>query len=83
LKGYLSDRKNWFMVAVGLLIIFSWAGSLDKYSDNFTNSSIVQAGSAYAVARGINATVSMLQTSTVSFSAGFGGSIAIVKYLIL
>jgi|GEM_PF-714130 len=75
------ERKHWLTAAIGLLIILSWLGSLDKYSDNYTNGAIVQAGSAYAVARGINATVSMLQTSTVSFSAGVGGSITIGEIL--
>jgi hypothetical protein len=60
-------------------------GSIDKYSDDYTNSAIVQAGSAYAIARGINATVSVLQTSTLSASAGVGvtggGSIMIGELL--
>jgi len=85
LKGCLLERKSWFMIAIGLLVVLSWAGSLDKYSDKYTNSAIVQAGSAYAVARGINATVSMLQTSTVSgdfgFGVGVGGSITIGEIL--
>jgi len=85
LKGYRPERKNWFMITIVLLVILSWAGSLDKYSDKYTNSAIVQAGSAYAVARGINATVSMLQTSTVFGDVGLGidvgGSIAIGEIL--
>jgi len=81
LTGHLSERKIWFIVAIGLLVILSWAGSLDKYSDNYTSSAIVQAGSAYAVARGINATVSMLQTSTISAGVGISGSITIGEIL--
>jgi len=82
LKGCLLERKSWFMIAIGLLVVLSWAGSLDKYSENYTNSAIVQAGSAYAVARGINATVSVLQTSTVSVGAVVAsGSITIGEIL--
>jgi len=81
MKKSLTDRKHWLMLAIGLLMLLSWTGSLDKFSDKYTNGAIVQAGTAYAVARGINATVSMLQTSTVSFSAGVGGSITIGEIL--
>ena len=85
MKKIMADRRKWLTAAIGLLIILSWAGSLDKYSDDYTNSAIIQAGSAYAVARGINATVSVLQTSTVSASAGVGvtggGSIMIGEFL--
>jgi len=69
------------MAAIGLLIILSWTGNLDEYSDNYTNSAIVQAGSAYAIARGINATVSVLQTSTINVVVGIGGSITIGEVL--
>ncbi len=85
MKKIMADRRKWLTAAIGLLTILSWAGSLDKYSDDYTNSAIIQAGSAYAVARGINATVSVLQTSTVSASAGVGvtggGSIMIGEFL--
>ena len=85
MKTFMADRRQWLTAAIGLLILLSWAGSLDKYSDNYTDSAIVQAGSAYAIARGINATVSVLQTSTLSASAGVGvtggGSIMIGELL--
>jgi len=75
------NKKPYVVVIIIILVLFSWVGSLDKYSDNYTNKAIVQAGSSYAVARGINAIVSVMQTTTLTVSLGAGGSIMIGEVL--
>ena len=51
-----------------LLIGLSWLGNIDKHADKYTHESIIQAGTAYAAARGINAVVSVFQESTIGIS---------------
>jgi len=74
-------KRHAFIALVALLVAVSWLGVLDQAADDYTDGAIIQAGSAYAVARGINATVSVLQSSTISFSFGVGGSIAVGEIL--
>jgi predicted nucleic acid-binding Zn-ribbon protein len=69
------------ILAILFLVIFSWSGKIDKYSDDYIDSALIKAGSAYAVARGTNAVVSMLETTTVNVSLGVGGSISIGEVL--
>ena len=64
-----------------LFIVFSWIGYFDNYSEKYIDESVVQASIAYATARGINALVSTLQSSTLEVSLGVGGSIAIGEVL--
>ena len=78
---YVYDKKILAALAILLLIILSWAGTIDKHADEYTHESIIQAGTAYAAARGINAVVSMLQTSTVGVSIFANSSIAVGELL--
>lgn len=64
-----------------MVIAASWSRSLDDYSDNYIDDSIIQAGSSYAIARGINGIVSVLQTSTIEAEVGVGASIEIGEIL--
>ena len=69
---YANDKKTVALaVCIVLLMATSWIGSLDEYSEESTNSSIIQAGTAYAIVRGINAIVSVLQSSTFEGGAVF------------
>lgn len=81
MKSYICKKKILATLVVLFLIMFSWIGDLDKYSDEYTSNAIVEAGSAYAVARGINAVVSILQTSTINVGMGVEGSITIGEVL--
>jgi len=73
----LRNKKHLLTLAVVILVAFSWTSALDTYADRYTDGSILQAGTAYATARGINAMVSILQTSTVQVGIGFSGSITV------
>lgn len=75
------EKKNQFTLLIILLVTFSWVPTLDNYSDDYTDTSIIQAGAAYATARGINALISTLQTSTIQVGIGVEGSITIGEVL--
>ena len=81
MKSTYFGKRNITIATILLLIILSWIGALDKYSDNYTRKSIYEAGSTYAVARGINAIVSVLQSSTVTTGVGVEGSMTIGEVL--
>lgn len=62
-----------FAVAFGfmlLAVVMSWVGALDRTSSKYVDDALVQAFSAYAVARGINGVVSVLQSVSVGGSLG-------------
>lgn len=65
------SRKH-MMAFVGMLlaVAISWAGILDRSSSKYVDEALVQAFSTYAVARGINAVVSVLQSVSVGGSLG-------------
>ncbi len=54
------------LVLVGGLLIIAWMGYLDTYSHEYLGSAIKNTGILYGVARGINALVSVLQSSEIS-----------------
>src|SRR3990167_4805526 len=69
-KG-LALRK--FAVAFGFMLLavaMSWLGALDRTSSKYVDDALVQAFSAYTVARGVNAVVSVLQSVSVGGSLG-------------
>ena len=74
-------KKNFLPILIALVIAASSFNILDDYSDNYTHDSIIQAGVSYAIARGINGIVSVLQTSTVQAGVGVSGSIAFGEVL--
>lgn len=75
-------RKKYLLpIVIAIVIIISSFGVLDEYSGNYTDDSITQAGISYAIARGINGIVSVLQTSTVHAGVGLSGSMAFGEVL--
>lgn len=61
------------VVAIGLMLIavaISWTGVLERMSSKYVDDALTQAFSAYAVARGVNAVVSVLQSISVGGSLG-------------
>ena len=42
----LREKKNQLILMVILLVTFSWVPTLDNYSDDYTDASILQAGAA-------------------------------------
>jgi hypothetical protein len=81
IKSYAYDKKAWATLIIVLLIGLSWLGNIDKHADRYTHESIIQAGTAYASARGINAIVSILQTSTVEVGFIAGGAVSVGEIL--
>jgi putative ubiquitin-RnfH superfamily antitoxin RatB of RatAB toxin-antitoxin module len=53
------------VVTVLLLILISWFGSLDRYSAEYIDDSLVKSTVAFGVARSLNAVISVFQSVTV------------------
>lgn len=72
MQGIGQKRKFVIVVAVLLVVLISWSGIVDTLSQNYVNASTVQALAAFAVARALNAIVTLAASVTVSASFGFG-----------
>ena len=60
------NNKNTFLVIVAAIVALSWFNILDDYGDDYTTKSLTHAAATYGVARGINAVVSVIQSTEVS-----------------
>ncbi len=75
-------RKISVSFVVVVLMALSGTKVLDDYSDQYTTNSIKNAAITYATARGINALISMLQTSSLEVDVIiFSGSMALGELL--
>lgn len=54
------------LTSLAVLLLLSWQGALDRMATFDVDHSLAQAGLMYGTARGINALISMLQTTDVS-----------------
>ena len=61
----MNNQKLMIMV-VAILMALSWLNVVDDYGDRYTTNALKQSAASYAVARGINAVVSVLQSTEVS-----------------
>ncbi|MFT5220852.1 MAG: hypothetical protein ACI9LO_000816 [Planctomycetota bacterium] len=78
----VNRRKVYLSLFIGLAILLSSTSLLDDYADRYTSESIKHAAITYATARGINALVSMMQSSNVSAGIGIvSGSMTIGELL--
>jgi hypothetical protein len=76
------NRKALLSVAIVVLVGLSSTRALDDYVDDYTSEAITSAAISYASARGINALVSMLQSSEVEAGVGIvSGSMTIGEVL--
>ena len=76
------NSKNLIAIAIVILVGLSSARALDNYVDDYTSEAITNAAISYATARGINALVSMLQSSEVEAGVGIvSGSMTIGEVL--
>ncbi len=75
------SRKTIIAIFIVLLVAVSSSRLLDNYADDYTNSSSKVAALTYAAARGINALVSVMQSSTVEAGVIVSGSITIGELL--
>ncbi|MGO2355999.1 MAG: hypothetical protein ACTH58_14855 [Marinomonas foliarum] len=60
------SKLNGYYLAVFVAIVFSWWGFLDDKASDYVSSSLVQALSAFGLAKLFNATVSVLQSIQIS-----------------
>lgn len=66
---------------VGFLVIVSWFGFFDTLAEAYINSALLQSGAAFAIAKGLNSIVSVIQTSTFDVGIGAGFSITVGEAL--
>lgn len=62
----LNGKVNGYYIAIIVAIVFSWWGLLDTKASEYISSSLVQALSAFGLAKLFNATVSVLQSVQIS-----------------
>ncbi|MBV2129856.1 hypothetical protein [Arsukibacterium indicum] len=70
--------SKWRWLILGLIIGsvgLSWSGAIDRYTTAYIDEALVQASSAFVIARAMNALISFLQSVTFEFSVGIGGSV--------
>lgn len=77
-----NNRVRAILVAMVIFLVgISWFGVLDKKSTEYVDGAIVQASVAFGVARGLNAMISTLQSTTVNFQFGAGVSLGVGEVL--
>jgi len=75
-------RKLLGSLFIAALVLISSIKLLDDYVDDYTTASITDAAITYATARGLNAVVSMIQSSSIEAGVGFvSGSVTIGELL--
>ncbi len=72
-------KCNRDMLAVMFLVLICWFGFIDQYAEEYINASIATSLVSFGIAKGFNATVSVL--STITLQAPFVGSIQIGELL--
>lgn len=77
----LSNSKVTFSVVVVLITVLSFTKILDNYADTYTTEAFTSAAITYAAARGINAVVSTMQTTTIEIGIGLSGSLTVGELL--
>ncbi len=71
-----ADKWRWLMLCLIVCsIAVSWSGVIDRYTTAYIDDALVQASSAFVIARAMNALISFLQSVTFEFSVGIGGSV--------
>lgn len=68
-------------LVVGVLVIVSWFGFFDTLAEAYINGALLQSGAAFAIAKGLNSIVSVIQTSTFDVGIGAGFSITVGEAL--
>jgi hypothetical protein len=79
----ISSRRRWLLSALVVsLALTSWSGVLDREADAYLDRAMTQAVTAFAIARGINAVLSVAKGSEVSVEPfGVGVSLAVGQIL--
>ena len=71
LRERSGQRRLLLLLVVALLVLLSWLGQGDRSSAAHLDASLLQASVAFASARALNALISVLQSTTISFSLFF------------
>lgn len=78
------SRPGTRALLVGLVVLcvgLSWLGLLDARCSEYVDGSLLQAGLAFATARGLNALISVMQSTTLSFSLFAGVQVTLGELL--
>jgi hypothetical protein len=75
------SSKALISILIVLLVALSSSRVLDDYVDNYTTESITNAAITYATARGINALVSMVQSTEIEAGVVVSGSVTVGELL--
>jgi hypothetical protein len=84
LVSELKTKKRSVQLVIGLvllIVLVSWAGILDRGSSDYVDQALTRSALAYAAARGLNAVVSVFQSTEFSFS--FLGGVSVTAGEIL
>lgn len=74
-------RRSALLLTVGLCVGLAWVGAIDERSTEYVDGSLLQAGLAFATARGLNALISVMQSTTLSFSLFAGVHVTLGELL--
>lgn len=64
------------IAVIVLIVVFSWSEVLDRGSSEYVDQALTRSALAYAAARGLNGVISVVQSTTFSFSVMGGVSVA-------
>ena len=73
-------RRLALVLLVSLCVGLAWVGAIDERSTEYVDGSLLQAGLAFATARGLNALISVMQSTTLSFSLFAGVHVTLGEF---
>lgn len=75
------SRRLALLLLVSLCVGLAWVGAIDERSAEYIDGSLLQAGVAFATARALNALISVMQSTTLSFSLFAGVHVTLGELL--
>lgn len=72
---HIGQRKMLGLLILALLLALVWFRPLDAVAEQYTESGLKRAFATFAVARGMNAAISVLQSVSINFQIGAGASL--------
>ena len=69
------------ITAILAVVLISWLSILDKRSSSYVDAALVDSTVAFGIARGMNAVISVLQSTTLEFSMVAGVSVSLGEML--
>ncbi len=71
---HIGQRRMLGILILALLLALVWFRPLDTVAEQYTESGLKRAFATFAVARGMNAAISVLQSASINFQIGAGAS---------